>query len=842
MMVWAIFAVLAVIIAFFVVYACIRHKLETEFEDIIPHCCDIVSDIEKRFCGQIIIRAQRRTIRAPYKNDYQRSVRLCYRAAVFSKKLIPARIQKFIDAYRNIRAIVAEHNERVEKDLLEENERFFDTCLKYPLSAQQRRCIIAEEENVLVVSSAGCGKTSSIIGKLKYLIERKGVSPDKILLISYTRKAASELTQRCGRKKGLKGYTFHKLALDIIGKLTGHKPSICEDPEPIIKKIYKELIKGDQFRLSVVKFLANYEQTGDTPAGELGEGREELALANKGTRLISALYPDMDGNPVEVRSHQENQICFLLTQLGVNFRYEEPYEFKVSDETHTQYRPDFSIYYVSGGKRHRLYLEHFAIDENHHVPAWFARDAGGDYALANRKYNDAIEWKVQTHQRYQTKLVYTTSADFNNGGVKEKLRSILESAGVPIHERMSEELYRMALPADGKKEKVFVQLIVEFIALMKSRCETGEDVVDAAKKNHDLRSVDAVENIFLPVLNDYELELKKRNLMDFTDAILQATELCRERNWPNYEYIIVDEFQDISIDRYKFLMALKRGANGARLFCVGDDWQSIFRFSGSDMALFRRFPDYFGDTEKRKIETTYRFGEPMINLSSAFIQRNPSQVKKTIRPRDVSVKTDLYFYAYNKDTYITAFRSIIQSIPPGKSILLLGRYTFDDYYLASVYAKTRKDNKILYNIEGRLAEFLTIHKAKGLEADYVILLRCNKDIYGFPSEISDDRILQYVLSEADNYPYGEERRLFYVAITRAREKMIVMVDRRSPSVFVEDFLGTNYFASNQSADQDNGAMPCPEERDAFMVNLYSHGYGIRYPDRQHPGAGIIEWR
>ena len=105
----------------------------------------------------------------------------------------------------------------------------------------------------------------------------------------------------------------------------------------------------------------------------------------------------------------------------------------------------------------------------------------------------------------------------------------------------------------------------------------------------------------------------------------------------------MDEFQDISVDRYNFLKVLREGNPPAKLYCVGDDWQSIYRFSGSDMALFNQFSEYFGATEINKIETTYRFGEPLVSLSSHFIQRNKSQIQKDIHSFSSEMKTELEF-------------------------------------------------------------------------------------------------------------------------------------------------------------------------------------------------------
>ena len=186
------------------------------------------------------------------------------------------------------------------------------------------------------------------------------------------------------------------------------------------------------------------------------------------------------------------------------------------------------------------------------------------------------------------------------------------------------------------------------------------------------------------------------------------------------------------------------------------------------MALFNQFHKYFGPTEINKIETTYRFGEPLVSLSSLFIQRNNAQIKKDIHSSCYDMKTELEFYPYDRRDYCKTIEELISSIPLDKSIFLLGRYSFDDYYISFVYQGIKEGSKFYYIIGGRKIEFLTVHKSKGLEADYVILLQCNKDIYGFPSLVSDDPVLNHVLTKSDQFPYGEERRLFYVAITRAK--------------------------------------------------------------------------
>lgn len=785
---------------------------------------DIPSDLNSTFSGKIISATQEKDFVNHYKPHFQEAYSLVKKLEAFN--ITPSEtIFKFISDFGAINRLVKQHNEGIITFLLDTHKEFFDHCLKYPLDKQQRRSIVSEEENCLVVSSAGSGKTSSIVGKVKYLTEIKKINPQNILLISYTNKAAAELTERMGIA-GLRGYTFHKLALDIIGLTTGQKPSIYENTDALFVKIYHELLNDKKFKKSVIEYFIDYQTPEKEWEKRKNERRQQLS-EQKEVRL-KATFPDMDGKTVYVRSEQEQKICFALSSLSVKFRYEEPYEHPLVDEMHSQYKPDFSIYFEQGGETKRIYLEHFGVDEHGLVPIWFAKDRGITYEEANQKYNDGITWKKAAHEKFGTKLLTTSSADFHYSDIREKLKTLLEKADVSIQEKTDAELYDMVLPPNSKHEKAFIRLVVTFVTLIKSSCKSVDEVLRQTKNAGDERSTFIIKNIFQPVYKRYIEELANINQIDFTDAILQATDICRSSHPVKYDYIIVDEFQDISVDRYNFLKVLREGNPPAKLYCVGDDWQSIYRFSGSDMALFNQFSDYFGQTEINKIETTYRFGEPLVSLSSQFIQRNEAQIKKNIHPFNPQVKTELQFCDYERRDYCNVIGQLVASIPLDKSVFLLGRYSFDDYYLSFMYKSVKEGNRFFYIIGDRKIEFLTVHKSKGLEADYVIILQCNKDTYGFPSLVSDDPVLNYVLTKSDQYPYGEERRLFYVAITRAKVKTYILYDRRFPSVFVDEFLHPEKITEESYAKHPNANKKWTRSADNFLLTLYHEGKSIKY--------------
>lgn len=785
---------------------------------------DIPNNLYNVFEDSIICSRQKQDFVNYFKPYYQEAYSLLNKLK--TAHITPAKnISKFINDFNAVNQLVKEHNEKTINFLLDTHKDFFDHCLKYPLDHQQRRAIVSEEDNCLVVSSAGSGKTSSIVGKVKYLTEIKGIQPEKILLISYTNKAAAELTERIATN-GLKGYTFHKLAIDIIGKTTGAKPSIYNNTDALFIDIYHTLLKDNVFKQSVINYFIDYQT--DEADWERVKNERRRQLSEQKRPQIKAVLPDMDGNVIYVRSKEEQKICFILSSLGVKFRYEEPYEHQLSDETHSQYHPDFSIYFNQNGTTKRIYLEHFGVDKHGSVPAWFAKDKNITYEEANQRYNDGITWKKEAHKKFGTLLLVTSSADFQSSDIKSKIRKLLQDANVPIQEKTDEELYNLVVPRNSKQKQAFIRLVATFVTLIKSSCKSIEEVLAQAKIANDKRSLFIIKNIFQPVYELYTKTLNAAHCIDFTDAILQATEICRTLHPAKYDYIIVDEFQDISVDRYKFLTTLREGNPPAKLYCVGDDWQSIYRFSGSDMALFNKFSEYFGDTEINKIETTYRFGEPLVALSSRFIQRNRTQIQKDIHSFNPEIKTELEFCPYNRRDYCKTIEQLISAIPADKSIFLLGRYSFDDYYLSFMYQSIKEGNRFYYIIGNRKIEFLTVHKSKGLEADYVILLQCNKDTYGFPSLINDDPILNYVLTQSDQFPYGEERRLFYVAITRAKIKTLVLYDKRFPSVFVDEFLQSDKITEENYKKHPNANKRWTKRADLFLLKLYGEGKSIKY--------------
>lgn len=654
---------------------------------------------------------------------------------------------------------------------LEENKEYFDSVLAYPLDQQQREAVVTLEDNVLVISSAGSGKTMTTVGKVRYLIDKQNVSPEKILLITFTRKAAESLSERLG-EKNLKCRTFHKLALEIITESTGEKPSIV--PPDFSVQVYHKLFNdNDDFKLAVLDYVMMSRYT---MKDQFDYQTRSEYIKDRKKHGVRAYYSDMDGKPVFCKSEEESRICDFLGSRGIKFRYEESYQYDVSDPTHRQYTPDFSVYYEDNkGHTKRLYIEHFAVNESGHCPKWFGPGEEG-------KYKEGIKWKRDLHNSKGTILLETTSAGFHKGDVFEKLTSDLQNQGVKFNIMQPTAVLRKL----ELQEENILNTLTAFNFLMKSRNLTIEDVL--RKRTHGKDRI-ILKNLVAPFIDAYNRTKETKREIDFTDAIIGATHLCNNGHRPDYDYILVDEFQDISLDRYYFLMSLRKSFPLTKLFCVGDDWQSIYRFAGSDMTLFKHFKEYFGYTKTCLMETTYRFGEPSIGESSNFILANPEQARKTVKPFNEGASTKLTFISVDqKEDFAKEVQQIISQIPINKSILLVGRYNFDVNVFEDSPLQIRIERDGVYvKCEGRKIPFMTVHQSKGLESDYIILINCKGGTLGFPSNIDDSPILKYVLSDPDIFPYSEERRLFYVAITRAKTHTFVLYDKNNPSPFVKEF-------------------------------------------------------
>ncbi|MCL2846788.1 MAG: UvrD-helicase domain-containing protein [Firmicutes bacterium] len=680
-----------------------------------------------------------------------------------------------------------EFNQVFVQQELEKYKDFFDKIDGHGLNEQQRKAVVIDELCNLVVAGAGSGKTKTVFGKVSYLLE-KGVLPSEILLISFTKNSAKDLVDKIQNSE-IKASTFHSLGLNIIQTHNkGMRIDIDDNIETYIEDYFtKEIVNHPNDLQAFLEFVGCYfsipQEIKD--GGCLGDKIESEryidfeTLNGKYQNITAGEKKTIKGE--RVKSLEELIIANFLFMNGVHYEYEKQYPHDTStDNFRRVYKPDFFL------PDYDIYLEHFGINKQNRCP-WLSK-------IEEQKYLEGMAWKREIHVANDTRLVETYSYYQADGKLLVNLENILLGNGVTL-EPVSFDIMKSLVDEIQAEStnKEFIKLCCTFTSLFKANgfaerhfhflrekfLQKDNRVNNPFVSTRTLQFINLVEKVYLY----YQSRLAENNAIDFTDMINNATKIVHEYGSHPYKYIIIDEYQDIGMDRFKLINAIIEKTS-AHLMCVGDDWQSIFRFAGSDSNLFTKFQEYWGETSISKIEQTYRYSQELINIAGAFIMKNPNQIPKIMRsgqPKCMN-PVSLHFYKgkYKEQHFTTVLGKLLEHIDnlgdANKKIklLLLGRTNYDDPQIA--YGKYK-------NLE---IKFLSVHKSKGLEADYVIILNMRNDRLGFPNKISDDPILQLLLPAEDNYPYSEERRLFYVALTRTKNQVFLLVPERDASAFAHE--------------------------------------------------------
>ena len=285
------------------------------------------------------------------------------------------------------------------------------------------------------------------------------------------------------------------------------------------------------------------------------------------------------------------------------------------------------------------------------------------------------------------------------------------------------------------------------------------------------------------ILGMYNNDLNENNFIDFDDLIINATKYIDDGLYKSkYKHILIDEYQDISKIRLDFLQSLIK-SNNSILTAVGDDFQSIYGFSGSNIDLFYNFKNYFNKSKIFYITTTYRCPTKIINKAGKFIMKNNLQIKKELKSVNKSNSRIKKIYSNNyKKDLINILNNYKDSY---KSILILGRNNYDINFVIDNNIKIKGSYFIIDNIEYKNIRYLTLHKSKGLEADIVIIINLSNRCNSLPNK-RNNKLLIKLINSNENYKYAEERRLFYVGLTRTKEKLYLLIDYYNPSVFIKE--------------------------------------------------------
>lgn len=656
---------------------------------------------------------------------------------------------------------------------------FFDTVESNPLTPRQQRACVIDDDNNLLLAGAGTGKTSVMVGRTGYLLHSQQATHEQILLLAYGRKAANEMDQRIKEKLAtdkISATTFHSLGLDIIAQVEGVKPNLSlfsEDEKSKAKWVqscFEKLIEEQSKYCSLVLDYFSkhyYVEKNEFDFSSLGEYYQYL-----NDNDIRTLKGE------KVKSFGELYIANWLFNHGIEYQYEANYQHAVNTLDRTQYQPDFYLCELD------IYIEYYGIDEN------------GDCApfINKEDYHAAMKWKRETHKQYASQCIELTYAQHKRGQLLGALSNALEHQHI-VFAMLPEQAMLATLKETGRIT-VLAEIFAKLVGLYKGACLDARLEAKLIADSEDPPQMSKALELLQPILQAYQNKLDIDAEIDFEDMISKAISYVESGRFSSpWRYIMVDEFQDISEPRARLVKALRDNCKGSSVFAVGDDWQAIYRFSGADVSLTTGFADYFGSTTQTELNMTFRFNDQIGKVATRFISKNPAQINKTIN----SIKEV-------KKPAVSLLRKAVVNISQQNVLDEIANGALDEVLTAisrqatkpiSVYLLARfwfqlPDKATLQRLNQQYPmltiETQSFHASKGKEADYVVIMGLKEGKHGFPSKKATPAILDALLAKQEKFEHAEERRLFYVALTRAKDRVYIIADMQGCSVFVQELI------------------------------------------------------
>ncbi len=585
-----------------------------------------------------------------------------------------------------------------------------DSTIK--LDTEQRKIILNDSQNCLVVAGAGCGKTTLIAFKVKHLVQVRHIDVKDILVISFTNESVNDLKKRINGEYNLDIdiMTFHKLGMTIIGK--SKKKRILDNLYNVLNNYFLHDIYFTNDYLEYLEFLYIY----------IGNQKLTKITNEESFKFISSL--------------EELAIIKFLKLTKLKFKYN-------------------------------------IVNFNHVI---------SEFIFKYKNLNIKIRYLNKTKRKK------TNTIDLVKGtNILKSLFKELSRMGIKNFERLEE--------VDNSYNQ-FLQLCCNFINNYKVNYNNIDKLLKLKEKYIKNRRISLFLNIIYKAYKYYNVYNEKNNIIDFNDMINEAISILKNNNSLNYKYVIIDEFQDISKNRFEIIKILSKAKT--KVIAFGDDWQAIFGFAGSDVNIFVNFPKIMRNCEVLLLTKTYRNSQQLIDIAGNFIMKNTGQIKKQLCSlKKVDNPINIYFYdeLNNKSQIVYNIICDILKENPSSRILLIGRYKHELKEIIDKEFFDIKNDKVFCLKNKADITFLTAHASKGLTYDDVIILNANNEIYGFPSQVVDDYEIA-ILKEKENFYFEEERRLFYVALTRTKNHNYILSSINNPSYFILEIMGNKNVVIN----------------------------------------------
>lgn len=732
-------------------------------------------------------------------------------------------------------------NEKFIEQKLIEYDEYFDNIFgnneeKIYLDEEQRKIILRDDDYCLVNAGAGSGKSTTMAAKVKYLVDKLNVKPEEIIMLTFTKKSSEDLDEKVNDilDLGIQVSTFHSLGMKFIKRLYPYPIQVVGQDEQksiICNYIKKQFTDKDKLK-RIIELFQYYDNKSYIARGFVDNYYkfstfEEYFLDYKKRKYVTesqnpggihqylvnrlnsseSLYT-IKGE--KMKSIGEVRIANFLYANGIEYKYEKIFDEKVNEDT--TYQPDFTIEYQ--GKK--IFVEYFGLSNCY-----------------NNK-NELIKKSVNKYnriRRIKEKFQETSKEDFINldyqtpdGNFIEQLQKELLKRNIKFQRKSDDEIFNRLLDNNLNAEFYkFIDLMIKFIDIFKNMLVDNDDYMfekrareiiteefkySCYSSNREIEVAKRIEaiKILKEIYEYYQEYLSENHMIDYSDMInLSYKHIIKDvkNKYPdiNYKYVIVDEYQDITFQRFLFVKRLIEYFD-AKLLSVGDDWQSIYAFAGSRLELFNKFSEMFLDAkDDMYLSTTYRYGQELVDITSKFILENDEQsVKKIKSIKHLENPIDICEYNSNDkyDEYEKIYDIVhrLYSENPNSNILILARTNncLNELVKSKYFSKGIEDAVVCVDLPDAQIEALTMHRSKGLTADQVIVFGLRQALFPSKGKISHWIFEYFKLdSISEKIPFAEERRLFYVALTRTKNKVYLIVPDKSvyKSEFVNEIINYN---------------------------------------------------
>jgi len=668
----------------------------------------------------------------------------------------------------DLRKVLKEHNDGYVKKMVAAHSNLLVEELR--TDEAQRVAIVRDDERNLVIAGAGSGKTRTIVSRIRFLLERK-VPAAAILAVTFTNKATEEMQGRLkqmgvplvGRgTEGVTVSTLHALGKRVVQATVSGPISVADDrwTDSLVAAALRDARESRDLKLAqlYINAILHFHRNEDERAPALGGEKTYRTLRGE-----------------HVRSIGERIIADFLLLHHVGYEYEAKASWAYVGEGHDAYHPDFKL-----------------LETGAHIEYWGVNRAGDVAAWMNTTsvaYRQGMAWKRAQFRDAGKVLLEFYEYERTEEVLEAALEQRLNAAGVALQPMTLAEVEKST--ADMKYvgsaiERLLVQFVANARAMRHTPNEIRAHLGDTTPRVHHFGLLGSA------VLERYEARLATEGRIDFSDMLHRAGDILASGTnpLPRFQHVLVDEFQDTSAAMARFLHGLLE-VTGAHLFAVGDDWQAIYGFAGGDLDYIVNFESHFGPASTTMLSVNYRSPALIVEAGAALIAQNRKQVSKRVVVSSRERGEAFVHEVPNDDDALVdhTIRLVREELLREKSedVLVLSR---TNHILADIVEACRRSGIPVSNPERKESgvRILSAHKAKGLEAAVVIVVNASDHLLGFPSKVENPDVLEPVRMSAGD-SQAEERRLFYVALTRANKRLHLVVRQGLPSPYLAEIEG-----------------------------------------------------